>query len=224
MLTKVPSASRWFSTNSSGSTGPIHAPCGVAQRHADLVLRAEPDLELVLRVVLAVAAGDDPVDVDVETGRGDRAAGVDAAHDKAHVVGRFRFSWPALPAATQTLRPGVASQRVDPAIDRRARDVVRVTVGAEADVDRHRHAEVVAERDQLLDRVREARRIVEGFAAVPIRRPERQQHRGDRRLARDAGIARGDARDVGAVRTKAPSAIGAPAAWPARLRSPAAPR
>ena len=56
---------------------------------------------------------------------------------------------------------------VDPAVDGRAR-VVGMAVGAQAHVDGDRQTQLLAQVEQVLDRVHQARGVVEGAAALEV--------------------------------------------------------
>ena len=112
-------------------------------------------------------------------------------------------SWPAFPAATQTQRPGVisaASIQRQIALD----PVVRVAVRAERDIDDRRNRPAVqplAEIEQIVDGVGEARRVVERRVALAILLGQRDEDAGDRRAGTHAAVSGRDAGDVRAVRS-----------------------
>ena len=140
------------------------------------------------RYCSATLADDDPSIVDLEPARGDAPAGVDPPHDAADIVRRPRPS-PGRRCRRRRRRSGPGSRSAE-SIQRLtgAAAVVGVAVGAEADVDRDRELLASATLQQVVDRVSDARGVVERRAPLlsrpPAARsgPRRSSPSGDPRL------------------------------------------
>ena len=95
---------------------------------------------------------------------------------------------------------GRRQRRVDPA-RHGGTSVVRVSVGAEAHVDRHRQLQLLAKSQQIVHGVGDSARVVERQTLVLIRLRQRDEDAGNLRAAADAAIASGNAGDVRAMRS-----------------------
>ena len=162
---RVPLASRWFSMNSPGLTSNQRVHARRLQQHRNPVLRAVPDLELVLRDIRDAVADDGPVEIDFETRGRHRAAGVNATHDPAEVIfalGGF-LTRVSRGDAHRPARRG--QQRVDPPAGA-ARPIVSTAIRSERDVHRQRQPLLLRDAYQVFDGVNDAARVAEGRTAA----------------------------------------------------------
>ena len=126
---------------------------------------------------------------------------MDAAHEEAEVARELRRVLAGISGGNADAAPRRHQRGVDPAADR-AGSVVGVSVGAERDVHHRRDppaVEPLSESEQILDRVREPRRVVQRGMARAIFLGERDQDARDRGVGADAELAGGDAGHVRAV-------------------------
>ena len=188
---------------------------GRAQADLEFVPRLVPDLQLVLRDVGDAVADDLPFQVRLEPARGDLPAGVNAAHQEAEVSGKLRRLLSRIARRNADAASRRHQRRIDPLADR-ARPVVRVAVRAERNIDDRRNAPAVqplSEAEQVVDRVRQPRRVVERRMTRLVFFGQSDQDARDRGFRTDALAAGSDARHVRARARRDAATTGAADPW-----------
>jgi hypothetical protein len=173
-------------------------PGGWFHLDGETVLRAVPDLELVLGEVRPAVADDVPLDLSHQLACRDRARRVHASEDEADVLLALAPFLAGVPGGDADAATRLCQRRVEPAGDR-ARVVMRVAVGAEADVDRNGQAQLLGDREQVVDGMGKPGRVVERLAALYLVGGDGDQDGGELRASTDPAIAGGNAGYMGGV-------------------------